>query len=101
MVGSINSTAGRLDADGCKLDEIGELGKSKTGCQSPVESCSLRASNLATRQVEKTASRYDSKSVMTFPLLAIFMGRPFRLVNVVSNEIPSDLQIVAIKSSDE
>ena len=37
---------------------------------------------------------------MTLPLLAIFMGRPFLLVNVVSSEMPRVLQIVAMTSCD-
>jgi hypothetical protein len=37
---------------------------------------------------------------MSFPLLAIFIGRPFRLVKVVSSDIPSAWQTEAITSSD-
>lgn len=32
---------------------------------------------------------YANSSLMTLPLLAIFIGRPFLLVNVVVSEIPN------------
>jgi len=38
---------------------------------------------------------------MTLPPLAIFIGRPLWLVKVVSSEIPSEWQTVAIKSSED
>ena len=41
-----------------------------------------------------------NSSLITLPLLAIFIGRPFLLVNVVSSEMPSALQTVAITSCE-
>ena len=43
---------------------------------------------------------YANSSLITLPLLAIFIGRPFLLVNVVSSEMPRALQTVAIRSCD-
>jgi hypothetical protein len=43
---------------------------------------------------------YAIISLITLPLLAIFIGRPFFDVNVVSSEMPSALSVLAIKSSD-
>ncbi len=42
-----------------------------------------------------------NSSRITFPPLAIFIGRPLRLVNVVSSEMPSARQTDAITSSAE
>ena len=41
-----------------------------------------------------------NNSSITLPLLAIFIGRPFLLVKVVSSEMPSALQTVAITSCE-
>jgi hypothetical protein len=38
---------------------------------------------------------------MSLPLLAIFIGRPLRLVKVVSRDIPNEWQTDAITSSEE
>ena len=40
-------------------------------------------------------------SLMTLPELAIFIGRPFLAVNVVSSETPTALSTLAIKSCEE
>ena len=42
-----------------------------------------------------------NNSLITLPELAIFIGRPFLAVNVVSREMPSDLSTLAITSCDE
>ena len=44
--------------------------------------------------------RQANSSPMTLPELAIFIGRPVRLVNVVSSEMPSALQTVAMTSCE-
>jgi hypothetical protein len=42
----------------------------------------------------------EKSSLITFPELAIFIGRPLLLVKVVSSDIPSALQTLAITSWD-
>ena len=41
---------------------------------------------------------YANSSLMTLPLLAIFMGRPLLLVKVVEREMPRALQTLAMTS---
>src|SRR5690606_23652424 len=41
---------------------------------------------------------YANSSLITRPLLAIFIGRPLLLVNTVDSEMPSALQMLAITS---
>src|SRR5690606_5816970 len=41
---------------------------------------------------------YANRSLITRPLLAIFIGRPVLLVNTVNSEMPSALQMLAITS---
>jgi hypothetical protein len=59
------------------------------------------------RRVEDTArtparrAAQVNKSLITLPELAIFIGRPFLAVKVVSREMPSDLSTLAITSWDE
>ncbi len=43
---------------------------------------------------------YANNSRITLPLLAIFIGRPLRLVKVVSKETPKALQTEAMTSCD-
>src|SRR5207248_10472168 len=43
---------------------------------------------------------YANSSLITLPLLAIFIGRPLLLVNVVSSEMPRALQTVAMTSCE-
>src|SRR5690606_16907948 len=42
---------------------------------------------------------YANSSLITRPLLAIFIGRPLVLVNVVESEMPRALQMLAMTSS--
>src|SRR5262249_44859913 len=48
----------------------------------------------------KPRAAQANSSLITRPLLAIFMGRLFLLVKVVSSEMPSALRTEAIRSSD-
>jgi len=45
-----------------------------------------------------SATDQANSSLITLPELAIFIGRPFLAVNVVSSETPSDLSTLAITS---
>ena len=53
-----------------------------------------------TRRPIGVAAQVNS-SLITLPELAIFIGRPFLAVKVVSREMPSDLSTLAITSCDE
>lgn len=46
------------------------------------------------------ANRYENSSLITRPPLAIFMGRPLRLVKVVESGIPSAFSTEAITSCE-
>jgi len=48
----------------------------------------------------KPDPNYANSSLITLPLLAIFIGRPLLLVNVVSSEMPSALHTVAMTSCE-
>lgn len=64
---------------------------------------SSRSGNTAaTRRVlPKAIAAQVNRSLITLPELAIFMGRPFLAVKVVSSEMPSDLSTLAMTSCDE
>lgn len=47
-----------------------------------------------------SSAPYDSSPSISLPELAIFMGRPLRLVKVVSRLISRDLQTDAIRSCE-
>jgi hypothetical protein len=55
---------------------------------------------LFTRLFTRRAAQVNN-SLITLPELAIFIGRPFFAVKVVSSEMPSDLSTLAITSCDE
>lgn len=42
-----------------------------------------------------------NNSLITLPALAIFIGRPFLAVNVVSSEMSSDFSTLAMRSCEE
>lgn len=44
--------------------------------------------------------RYANKSLITLPLLAIFIGRPLLLVKVVSREMSRARKTLAMRSSE-
>jgi len=72
----------------------------RRGMGSPEPGPTPRRQSAASALDGRRPPRQANSSLITLPELAIFIGRPFFAVKVVSRETPRDLSTLAITSCD-